>query len=256
IQKLDFLYAAALPGRRYDGRRNRAEALRAGLDAIRRGAGADAFLLGCGCPLGVAVGVVDAMRIGADVTPYWTNLLARTVLRNTHGLATRHAIINTLTRAGFDRLWWRNDPDCLMVRDRDTKLSEEEVRLLATVFAMTDGMIVLSDRLSDLSPERCAIVRRARELAGGEVEVVDLFERQLPELVVSRHADRIDIGALNLGDRPRHARVDLTRLGIASSTAELREHWTAAPVAQQGSLLDFGDLPPHSARVVSVRQKP
>ena len=73
-------------------------------------------------------GVVDAMRIGADVTPSWTSLLGRTVGRNRHGLATFHALLNTLTRSVLDGAWFLNDPDCLMVRDTDTKLTEDEVR--------------------------------------------------------------------------------------------------------------------------------
>ncbi len=162
IQKLDFLYAAALPGVRHDAGATRAQALRRGLEAVRAGAGEDAFLLGCGCPLGPAVGVADAMRIGADVTPSWTSLLGRTVGRNRHGLATSHALLNTLTRSVLDGAWFLNDPDCLMVRDTDTKLTEDEVRLLATVFGMTDGMLVLSDRLDRLSPARRAMVAQTR----------------------------------------------------------------------------------------------
>ena len=45
--------------------------MRAGYDAIRRGAGDDAFILGCGAPLGTCIGVVDGMRIGPDVAPSW-----------------------------------------------------------------------------------------------------------------------------------------------------------------------------------------
>ncbi len=41
-----------LPGVRADRGATRAQALRRGLEAIREGAGPDAFLLGCGCPLG------------------------------------------------------------------------------------------------------------------------------------------------------------------------------------------------------------
>lgn len=70
IQKLDFLFAAARLGVRHDRSATRAMALRRGLEAVRSGAGESSFLLGCGCPLGPAVGVVDAMRIGSDVTPY------------------------------------------------------------------------------------------------------------------------------------------------------------------------------------------
>jgi hypothetical protein len=46
-----------------------AQRVRAGYDAIRRGAGDDTFLLGCGAPQGACIGVVDGMRIGPDVAP-------------------------------------------------------------------------------------------------------------------------------------------------------------------------------------------
>lgn len=257
IQKLDFLYAAALPGVRHDPSATRAQSLRRGLEAIREGAGDDAFLLGCGCPLGPAVGVVDAMRIGADVTPSWTSLLGRTVGRNRHGLSTFHALLNTLTRSVLDGAWFLNDPDCLMVRDADTRLDEDEVRLLATVFAMTDGMLVLSDRLEALPAARRALVAQARALTGGTPEVVDLFERALPELLVSRHPDgRVDVGLLNLTDRPRPGVVDLARLGLAdrlpAGTTSLTEHWRGRPVEVRGALVDVGVLPRHSARVVRL----
>ena len=65
--KLDFLYAAALPGRYRDPTRTRAQVLRQGLEALRKAVGPQVTLLGCGCPLGSAVGLVEAMRIGADV---------------------------------------------------------------------------------------------------------------------------------------------------------------------------------------------
>ena len=256
IQKLDVLYAAALPGVRRDPGATRAQALRRGLEAVRTGAGDDAFLLGCGCPLGPAVGVVDAMRIGADVTPSWTSLLGRTVGRNRHGLSTFHALLNTLTRSVLDGAWFLNDPDCLMVRDADTRLDEDEVRLLATVFAMTDGMLVLSDRLDRLPAARRALVAKARALTGGTPEVVDLFERALPELLVSRHPDgRADVGLLNLTDRPRPGVLDLARLGLADRVTPGPtpvEHWSGRPVEVRGTLVDVGVLPRHSARVVRL----
>ena len=69
---------ARLPLRRGDAGRRRTTRARRAPSACaagsRRSAPApatDAFLLGCGCPLGPAVGVVDGMRIGPDVAPYW-----------------------------------------------------------------------------------------------------------------------------------------------------------------------------------------
>ncbi len=252
IQKLDFLYAAALPGRRRDPTVTRARSLRMGLDAIRDGAGEDGFLLGCGSPLGPAIGVVDAMRIGADVTPYWSNVIDRVGGRGRHGLATRNAVVNVMTRSVTDRRWWRNDPDCLMVRDTDTKLTEDEVRLLATVMAMTDGMLVLSDRLTRLGAARRALIARARELAGGRVEVPDLFERAIPEVLVTRHDGRVDVGALNSGDRPRRVTVDLPRRGVQCDDGTYHEFWTGEAVPVRGGIADFGTLPPHAARVLRV----
>ena len=70
--KLDFLYVAAMQATAHDPRVTRAGRLRRGLAAIRDGAGDDTFLLGCGCPLGAAVGMVDGMRIGPDVAPSWS----------------------------------------------------------------------------------------------------------------------------------------------------------------------------------------
>jgi alpha-galactosidase len=69
--KLDFTYAPSLAGGHADPSRTPAQRVRAGFEAIRRGAGPDTFLLGCGAPLGASVGVVDGMRIGADVAPWW-----------------------------------------------------------------------------------------------------------------------------------------------------------------------------------------
>jgi alpha-galactosidase len=69
--KLDFLSAAALPGRFTDPTRTRAQVLRAALEAARQAAGEQTVLLGCGCPLGPAIGLVDAMRISADTSQRW-----------------------------------------------------------------------------------------------------------------------------------------------------------------------------------------
>ena len=69
--KADFCYAGALPARRHDPSLTRAQALRRGLEALRRGLGEETFLLGCGCPYGPALGIVDAMRIGPDTAPGW-----------------------------------------------------------------------------------------------------------------------------------------------------------------------------------------
>lgn len=255
IQKLDFLFAASLPGSRYDRSATRAQSLRRGLEAIRRGAGDDSFLLGCGSPLGPAVGVVDAMRIGADVTPSWNTAIAKYLGRGRHALATVNALRNTISRSVFDRAWFLNDPDCLMVRADDTTLTEAEVRTMCTVFGLTDGMIVLSDDLTAVRADRRALVRRTLELTGGDHYVVDLFESAEPGIIVSRHADHIDVGVVNLTDTPRSARVEVDRLGIAEfartdAPTEAVEYWSGRTLGVHGGIVDAGVLAPHESVVL------
>ena len=127
--KADFCYAGALPGRRHDPSLTRAQALRRGLEALRRGLGEKTFLLGCGCPYGPALGVVDAMRIGPDTAPGWQPELwslpwTRPLLRGERSLPSlRNALRHTLAHSALHRRWWWNDPDCLLARDFDTRLN-------------------------------------------------------------------------------------------------------------------------------------
>lgn len=248
VLKLDFAYAAALPGRHADPTATRADALRRGLDAIRAGAGDEAFLLGCGMPLGPAVGVVDGMRIGPDVAPFWSNRLLRRATSDEAGITTRGALRNALTRSPLHGRLWANDPDCVMVREDETKLTEAEVRTQAAISGLTDGMLVSSDRLALVPPERVELLQVAASLSGGRCRVVDLFERELPELVVSEHDHHTDVGAFNLEDRPRALSVDLGRLGLPDGTAT--EVFTGESIPVVDGHADLGTVEAHGCRVL------
>ncbi len=247
VLKLDFLYAGALPGVRHDGNATRAQALRRGLQAIRDGAGADAFLLGCGCPLGPAIGIVDGMRIGADVAPFWTNRISRWLLRDRHGVATKHAIRNTLTRAFMHRRLWLNDPDCLMVRGRETELTPDEVQTLAAVIGLTDGMLVVSDRMDALPEERRALLDRAYVLLGGTPRVLDLFARDLPELVHAAYPDGEVFGVFNFGERPAERTVEVGA-PVPGDTA--RELWSGEDLPVRDGCVVLSAIPPHGCRLL------
>ncbi len=251
VLKLDFLFAAALPGRRYDSGATRAGALRLGLEAVREGAGEGAFLLGCGCPLSPAIGLVDAMRIGPDVAPFWSNFGSRLACRDLHGVATKHAVRNALTRAFIHRKWWLNDPDCLMVRDTSTELTPAEVQSLATVIAATDGMIVLSDRVDQLPEERLALIERTLDLCGGQVEVVDLMGSDLPELLVARSPHRTVVAAFNFTDREQSKTVSLGGIaGLAPVASSASEWWSGRPVSIVDGQVALPEVPAHGCRVL------
>lgn len=144
--KLDFTYAAAMEGIR-SGPATKAEALKLGLEAIRRGAGEETLLLGCGMPLWPAIGLVDAMRIGQDVAPYWEPEVQIEGL--TESLpSTQSAYRNTCARASMHRRLWVNDPDCVMLRKTDTRLTEEQIRMWAELVADSGQLLLVSDDLS------------------------------------------------------------------------------------------------------------
>jgi len=148
--KLDFTMAPGLEGRFADPTRTPAERVRAGYDAVRRGAGDHAFLLGCGAPLGPCVGVVDGMRIGADVAPSWELDERDGVLPGLREVqpATLHAYRSTVTRSHQHRRLWINDPDCLMLRTDETALTAQAMRTWAHTVAVSGGMALVSDDLA------------------------------------------------------------------------------------------------------------
>jgi alpha-galactosidase len=180
--KLDFLYAAALPGRYHDPTRTRAQVLRMGLQALLSAAGQDTRLLGCGCPLGSAIGLLDLMRIGADVAETWRPRymgMEFYIHAEPDFPSVRNAIQNTLTRAPLHKRWWINDPDALLLRP-ETDLSLAELQTLASVIALSGGSLFISDHLPDLPLERVHMVERLLPLIGRRPHVLDWFDSPTP----------------------------------------------------------------------------
>lgn len=181
--KLDFLYAAALPGLKFDPTRTRAQVMRHGMEAIREVAGPDTFLVGCGLPLGSGVGLVDAMRIGPDVNGSWEPEMKgiRFPFRNEPAMpSARNSLHSMLTRAPLHNRWWANDPDCLLVGE-NTRLTLPEIQALASGIGITGGSLLISDDMSRLSTGRLKIAQVLLPVIGKRAEVMDLFEQTDPE---------------------------------------------------------------------------
>jgi alpha-galactosidase len=226
--KLDFLYSAAMQAMAADPSVTRAGRLRRGLEAMRRGAGDEAFLLGCGCPLGPAVGLVDGMRIGPDVAPTWhPDPRYRIPGVEPTVPSTANAVRNVLARAWMHRRLWLNDPDCLMARTGDTGLTHDEVNTLASVITASGGMVVFSDDLPSLGEADVArlgqVIALAREVdaagAHGTARAIGLLEGASAEGLAGRTASGALVALVNAGDGQR--RVDLTLDAIVAATSGL-----------------------------------
>jgi alpha-galactosidase len=206
--KIDFLFSAAMPGSR---RRNvtPVQAYREGLEVIRRAAGRG-FVLGCGAPLLPSVGLVDGMRIGEDTAPYW-----KTKPSGFQGPNAYFALKNALLRQFMHGRFWTNDPDCVLVRDRDIELTRNERELYALAAGALDNMLVLSDDLSLVDERGKKLFRRALGLRGGESRVLGLLGEDV-YVIESRGGPRGDFKlGTNLSDKPRQ--VDGMSLGPRSA---------------------------------------
>ena len=256
--KLDFLYSTALHGQAYDPSLSPAERLQLGLQIIREEAGDDVFLLGCGCPLGAASKIVDAMRIGPDVAPFWFDPIRYHLTRDPHALCTKFAIRSVLVRAAMHRRWWLNDPDCLMLRDTDTKLTLDERMALAHAIVITGGMYLVSDDLALLPDATWNVLDRiegmVRDCDRGRAWTLDLMEREFPELVYNSSGY---LAVFNLSDRPRYKTDDLNPYlaDVLEENASFEDVWTGEVFSCNGTKLDLGLIRPHASRLLKLREK-
>ena len=136
--KVDFVYAAAIPGGRYDDVPP-LHAYRQGMHTIREAIG-DSYLLGCGAPILPSVGLVDAMRVSPDTHLHYEPWDGD---RSQPALAS--AMMTGRGRAFTQGRFWINDPDCLLARP-DVERREE----WAEHIRRYGGLRGSSDRIADL----------------------------------------------------------------------------------------------------------
>jgi len=264
--KLDFLYTVAMQADAEDPSLTRAQRLRRGLDAVRAGAGPDAFLLGCGCPLGAAVGAVDGMRIGPDVAPAWAPDQRSAIpgLEPT-APAIRNAVRNILSRTWMHRRLWLNDPDCLMARTRETELTPVEITTLAASIAATGGMTVFSDDVSLLSPSDLALIRDtitlAREVdsggARGTGRSIDLLGDELAAGIAGHTASGALVARVNARDEPGELELDLAAIGLPpTGLPSVALLGTPAPRSGAEEGRPRFDLAAHQSALLRVHRNP
>lgn len=160
----------ATAGTAHYGGLTHAEAYRAGLGAIRDGLGTEAFLVATGAPLQHAVGLVNGMRIGPDVTASWGGIQP----------AARAAGL----RSFYHRAAWLNDPDCLLVRP---PLSRPAAEAWTSLVAVSGGLTMFSDHLPKLPADRVQMLQRTLPVAvtaGRPVATGDIERQSAPALTV------------------------------------------------------------------------
>jgi len=276
--KLDFLYSAVLNGQRSDRTVTRAQALQKGFALIRESVAKDTFVLGCGAPLGAALGFVNAMRVTADTGPTWKPMLPLPTVCGWNLPCARNMVRNTMTRLSMHARWWVNDPDCVLLRE-NTSLTHDETVGVATVVAMSGGMTLVSDDLLEVSDDRMRIGKSFSPVTGRAAIALDLMHRQMPEQLYLRMSrswraevalpDWHVLSLCNWSDRPERKAMELEDIFSDDSDEALTEHepqvvhvfefWSRSyQLLRRGAShpcqLDAGTIGAHSARLFAIRR--
>ncbi|MBL8078714.1 MAG: alpha-galactosidase [Anaerolineales bacterium] len=178
--KLDFLYAGALQGKRYNDMPREA-AYRESLKLMREAMGADAFFLTCGTPIIPALGVCDAIRVGPDVSHAWESYRDANLLYNLSTPGTKNAI-----RTVVHRLWLKPlihiDPDVAYFESKENTLTPEQKTLLQDL-ALVCEFKATSDLPQWMTKDELAQMRSFLE-SNPKVTQADRYHFQLDDRMV------------------------------------------------------------------------
>ncbi|TFG09585.1 alpha-galactosidase, partial [Candidatus Thorarchaeota archaeon] len=246
--KIDFLYHAAIQGRRYDNSLTGTQALRQGLEKIREAVG-KSLILGCGAPLGPCIGLVNMMRIGTDIATDW---------RLEWGGGVYECSINTITRANLHNRLWINDPDCILVRQDDNNLTLDEIRLWLSIVAVSGGAVLLSDRMMEVNEERLALADKVLpplKRRGFSPDALYESEPRVFAVPVDCPMGQWSVVAVvNLTEREIDVEFPLDSIGREEKApCHIFEFWEHKYEGETEDVVKIDALKPHTCRLLTIK---
>lgn len=103
----------------------------------------DKIILGCGVPLAPAFGKVDFCRIGCDVALSWDKKPF-----SREDVSTQSTLTSTIFRRHLDSRAWLNDPDVILLRDNNIKLTLPQREIIAKINSLCGNLLFVSDDVS------------------------------------------------------------------------------------------------------------
>ncbi|HET7839445.1 MAG TPA: glycoside hydrolase family 36 protein [Rectinemataceae bacterium] len=253
--KCDFLFSACLRGgAHHELAISRSRILKEGMALIREEAGREAVIIGCGMPISAGIGMVDAMRVGPDTGDFWIKLAGK-LLRTGAMVGARNSIRNFMVRSPMHKRLWLNDPDCVMIRDTDTRLKDPERYAQMDAIALSGGILMYSDDFSRLSERAFRDMALIDEVSDacfqGQAIAVDVMEKELPEIYYNTSGH---VGFFNFRGRARR-RFDLGRLrDYEPGLSALLDLRTGERLRPSGGVLDLGLMPRHGSRLFRIER--
>jgi alpha-galactosidase len=152
----------------------------------------DATWLASGSPIWAPIGWVDAVRIGRDIGVAWK------------GHYSAESLLRDQTARNFaNGIFWQADPDCILLRERFHNLTNDEVDSLAMFAGLAGGVLMTSDQLEEISPERGRLFAELARAADVQpCEFPELGEGPVLVQRVPQKDGTVLINVFNTGDEP------------------------------------------------------
>ncbi|MBR6748057.1 MAG: alpha-galactosidase [Clostridia bacterium] len=238
--KIDIITATLIPGRYYDPTFNTLKNYREGLRLIREAITDDTVLLTCTAPMGGAIGYADGMRTSEDIFEDWSCLLP--------------IFAENLKRYYYNKLWFNNDPDCLLVRQaanededciRQCTRTVDEVRTFATALMATGGAMIMSDKMPRLEEYQLDLLSKMFPINTQAAVPLDLMDSEYPGILDLGRREKTHIYALiNWTDAEKEMSVD-------AGSGLVFEFWAQEYLGKMQGVRKFR-VEPHGVRLVFV----
>jgi hypothetical protein len=223
-------------------------ALRRAMEAIRRGAGPDAWIRYCQTPPLLSVGLANSSYIGDDTGD-----------AGLAGWMQLERINAPLLAASYwinDRLYHREVCDMSV----GMKASIEEARFKLSLMTLSGCSISFSDDFRALEPSRIRMMQQCLPPGNPMARPLDLFERELPSLwhmQCKNEAGQWDaVGVFNFEDQPQERTVELSSLGLTSAAeVAVFEFWEEKFLGMCKERVTLS-LAPRTSRILLIHRRP
>ena len=187
--KLDFLYSQCIKPRHG---KSRGEIMCDAMAFLRECVG-DKLILGCGVPIGAAIGVVDACRISCDVDlTYKGKFYSRIQVAN-EMLNARSAINNSIFRRHMNGRVWMNDPDVFFLRKDNLKFTDEQKYLLGRINNLCGNVLFVSDNAGDYDKAAQKLLRIFFEKTDEKIISAEYTSKDEIEVVTTKETIKFNL---------------------------------------------------------------
>jgi alpha-galactosidase len=241
------------------------EAMRNGFKAFKDGMKKHTFLLNASL-FGLSLGIADGMRIGEDTGARWDRSKIDKHRGERDGFdgpgEVIRAIAATMNHYQQHKKLWINDPDYLIVRQQgsNSELSYEEAKSWASIVSLSNGLVMLSDNMTELSPDRVELLEKVLPHYKQAAEPIDFFRKNIPSfysLKVKNRTEKWDIIGITNVDYPARTReysLDFKAIALPTDKEyHVFDFWASE---YKGVLSNHYkvSLSPHCCQIVAIRE--